>query len=275
MSLTEKLILPSGYEVVARMKLDQDLEVASRIHIMPMGFEKERIYNPAKQLKADEVILISHIDNAKEFDLCYEKVEEELLRSGIAPSIKKCNIFDVYDSLRAINEVIADHQEDEVYVNVSAGSKITAIAGMIACMISGATPYYVRVTDYSGDSPSEVVDINPLPRYQIDPPTPDQIAVLEHLNDDGPSTKGELIEFGEKAGLDFLSDFTGKEKAKYRRLDRHIIKPLTASGFIDIRRDGRKKIVAITEAGERAWKAFKHLIKEENLEDQENQYALP
>lgn len=251
------------------MRTDERLEVESRVHIMPMGFEKERILEPADRFKADEVVIVTHNRNKEQFDEYFNDVKEGLSELGLVPKTKSCNIFDVYDSLRAIGEAITSYEDDEVYVNLSAGSKITAIAGMIACMCSNARPYYAHAEDYSDTAPKDVTWINSLPKYRIDPPTADQIAILEYLKNVNDSTKLDLINFGEEANLDFLSDFSGKEKAKYRRLDRHIIKPLMESNYIDVNQNGRKRIVTLTDDGNQGRRAFKNLVEKGTYTDEE------
>lgn len=242
------------------METDQNLNVQKRVHIMPMGFEEERISTPARVFNADKLVIIKHNDEHDRFHDHLENVEIELEQIGITPSIRSCDIFDVYDSLGLISEVIAEHRDDEVYVNLSAGSKITAIAGMIACMCTDAQPYYARASDYSGPYPSEITRIDSLPKYKIDPPTADQIEVLDYLTNVGPSTKKNLIKFAEDCNLDFLADFDGKEKGKYRRLESNIISPLGESGYITVERSGRERIVTITTSGRKAKKAFKNLV---------------
>lgn len=234
-------------------------EVPRRSHIVPMGYEKKRVYGPAIKLNADEVVIISHVEDEDPFERHYSEVKEILESNSIDVEHKECDIFDVYDSLRVIGEEITKRSEEEVFVNVSSGSKITAIAGMIASMTSGATPYYVRAMDYSGETPDELGNIIELPKYHIDRPSRDHLAVLEYLRTEGPVTKGEMIKFSEEFGLDFLSDFKGQEKAKYRRLDNHIIDPLSERGYIDVWKDGREKLVNINEAGKNVRNAFVHL----------------
>jgi hypothetical protein len=256
------------------METDTSLDVPDRTHIMPMGFEEERIIRPAKRFRADEVVIIRHDDESEEFDSHFEVVEKELETMGTELEMVSCDIFDVYDSLRVISEAISSHSGDDLYMNLSTGSKITAIAGMIACMCSDTEPYYARASNYSESSPSEVTKIMSLPKYNIDPPTSGQVAILSYLRNLGPSTKKTLIKFGEDSNLDFLADFEGKEKGKYRRLDTQIITPLSKSDYINVRQDGRKKVVEITESGKDAQMAFEHLIKVDTEDNERSQSSI-
>lgn len=228
-----------------------------------MGYEKERVYESAERLRADGVVLLTHHESDEKSRGCYQTVVKSLNERGIQHRRMVCDIFDMYDSLGKIGEVITDHLDDDVYVNLAAGSKITAIAGMIACMVTEATPYYVQVEDYESETPQSIVDIYQLPEYPIDPPEPDQINILYFLEDVGSATKGEIINFSERAGLKFISGHEGQEKAKYRLLDRQIVEPLLEHGYIDVNRDGRSKIVTATDHGMHTLRAFRYLITDQ------------
>lgn len=245
--------------------MQMKFEVPTRTHIMPMGYEEERVYGPAELLRADNVVIISPEERTKRFNGHYETVCRELnKRVGTSPTTVSCDIFDIYDSIGTIGKAIADHSDDEVYVNLSAGSKITAVAGMIACLTnSGATPYYVQVDNYDEECPQNIIDIIELPEYAVEPPTADQIDILGKLRERGQMTKGELIAFSEKVGLDFLADYEGKEKAKYRRLDRHIVTPLAEREYVDVSRKGRNRVVDITEEGKQTYTAFEHTLNKQ------------
>ncbi|PSP32480.1 hypothetical protein BRC64_06585 [Halobacteriales archaeon QH_10_67_22] len=41
---------------------------------------------------------------------------------------------------------------------IASGSKVTAIGGMIACIATGATPYYVRAERYAAETDGDVAE---------------------------------------------------------------------------------------------------------------------
>ena len=234
------------------------LEVPTRTHIIPMGYEEDRVYKAANKLRGDRVVIIAHENRTRDFDNRYEEVIKQLDGLGIKRNEEPtyCNIFNVYDSLGTISEAIAAYSDDDVYVNLAAGSKITAIAGMIACMVSEATPYYVQACNHQGDYPSGIANITKLPEYPIEPPKSDQVRILGYLSNVDSATKGQLIDFSERKKLDFIADYSSQNKAKYRRLDRHIIRPLLDRGYVEVHKDGRYRKVAITTRGEHTLQAF-------------------
>ncbi|MFC6905974.1 DUF6293 family protein [Halalkalicoccus tibetensis] len=250
-----------------------DPPIAQRVQIVPLGFEYARLREPIMEWKADRVVLIGHVED--EGITYLEALREELAESDrIELDSRTCDVFDLYDALGAIAGAIADHPDDEVYVNLSAGSKITAIAGMIACMTAGATPIYAR-PDYGPEGraiPDEplhdaVAETFALPAYPIDRPSGTEVAYLAFLADaDGEgegryrgASKKELIAFGEEEGFEFIARSNAStRKGLYRVLDTHVIDPLSERGYIRVEAVGRTKYVSLTEDGENALRAFAH-----------------
>jgi hypothetical protein len=242
------------------------MEVKDRVHIAPLGFERDRVVKPAINLKADIVYLLEHDEPKSAKPNYHEDVKADLREAGVDVNPRTCDIFDLYATLGTVAMITAENQSDDVYVNVSSGSKISAIGAMIACMATDATAYYVHPADYASDDLNEPVSygveaVSELPTYPIEPPKAEQVAVLEYLDEQGEVTKKQLIEFGEEQGLPFLADrSTSGNQAKYRLLETHIIDPLEEDGYVQIRQVGRQKRVSLTSAGKNARRAFEYLL---------------
>ena len=242
------------------------MDVPERIHLMPVGYENDRLVLPAKRLRADRVVLLENEDASDDgtANPSYgETVRERLADAAIEHETVPCDVFDFYDGLGTIAELATRFRDHEVYVNLASGSKVTAIGGMIACMATGATPYYVRAERYAeADGVSEgVAEISRLPTYPIDRPSREQVAVLAHLESNGPTAKKRLIEFGEREGLPFLADHDASNaKAEYRLLDSHVLDPLVENGYVEVDADGRSKRVRATQRGANTARAFGYLL---------------
>jgi hypothetical protein len=243
------------------------MNVRERVHVAPLGFEHDRVLLPAQNLKADKLYLLEH-DQPDAIETWYHgELRERIEKSDIDLRREDCNIFGLYDTLGTVAEIISEHGKDEVYVNVSSGSKISAIGGMIACMATGATPYYVHPKSYGREDlekPEPVSegmdDISELPAYPVDAPSEEKIAVLNYIDSQEYATKEDLIEFSEAQSLEYISESEAKsKKAKYRLLETNIISPLSEDGYIQIRQVGRTKRVSLTPAGENALRAFGYL----------------
>jgi len=251
------------------------VNVAERVHVMPLGFEHDRIVEPAREYRADRVILLDWIADDIDRPDYHDDVFADLDAAGIAVECRDCKLFDLYDSIAVVAEVVSteatpDGDADvanDVYVNLATGSKITAIGGMIACMVTGdATPYYVRAERYaSGAEPvgygmELAVD---LPAYPMERPDSQQIAVLDRLVEAGSQSKKQLIRFGAERELPFVRDCdrpfdaSGKPtKQAYARLRRHVVEPLEAREFVTVEPVGTTRQVRATEAGRNARTAF-------------------
>lgn len=244
--------------------LRDELNLPTRTHVMPLGFEKERVYRAAIELNADLVVIVAHDRDDLENSEYYQIVKENLDEHGIPSEVERCDLFDLYDSLSVIGEQISSYEKEEVFVNVATGSKVTAIAGMIACMAFDATPYYVKGIGYEDSKAPEAEGYIQLPKYNIEAPEAEQIRMMEYIQqrlDDGEApTKVELIREAERQQLPFISQQDVKEKGKYRLLDRSIIEPLMKSGYLEERKSGRNKKVTLTEDGQDAVRAFTSLV---------------
>ena len=65
----------------------------------------------------------------------------------------QANRTDLFDNLKALHKIILEEKSNSILVNVSVGSKIQAIASMMACMmfkdLIAIKPYYVVPEKYS------------------------------------------------------------------------------------------------------------------------------
>lgn len=246
------------------------MDVPARVHIIPLGYERDRIIEPPIDLNADKVILLNYAGVDAANPEYHDEVREELEAADVVLEERDCDIFELYSALGMIAELITDHEGDEVYVNLATGSKVTAIAGMIACMATGGTPYYVRAERYGpeGESPPEepvsygVAGTEKLSGYPIDRPSEQDIRVLDYLDREGPASKKELIEFGRQQALDFLADVTGETKqGDYRRLETHVLDGLKENGYVVTEKRGRETLVELTSDGRNTLRAFSYLLE--------------
>ena len=249
------------------------IDVAARTHVAPLGFEHERIVEPAVRSSADRVVLLDYLP-AYLGDQRQDDTEGSLEERRIECDRRDCDIDDLFDALAAFGREITDHAEDEVYVNLSTGNKLTAIGGMIACMATGgATPYYVEAEEHGSHHPpvpTGVRSIDAIPPYPMDRPKRQHLLVMESVavrsesaTDGEPyRIKRELFEYGEEAGLPFIADYEGDtDKGKFRRLDAHVVSPLRDRGYLRIEQVGTQKRAFLTEDGRNTLRAFRYLIE--------------
>ena len=154
-----------------------------------------------------------------------------------------------------------------IRVNVSTGTKITAIAGTLACMLWRGEPYYVQVSRswYSGLTPkvrpvNDVVErVDPVSVYELRAPSRELVEVLEALDRRGGTLrKRDLIR---ELGLDAAASGEGSGRpptpqAQHSRL-RHRLEPLESRwGFVPTPTSGARGKVVLTPQGRLALALF-------------------
>jgi len=246
-----------------------------RVHISPVGFEIDRVVLPLIELEADKVWLLTERNPKKDKGKPYfDEVVKEIshLERKCEMEIKYCdfNNRDLYDVLRAYREIIDVEKTNQIYVNVSTGTKIHSIAGMMACMIFKdlayeLKPYYSEPDKYAAlpDDMSPMSfgckDIHTLPNYRMERPSEYLIEVLGVIEKCcGPSneriTKTELKKALTEKGLLQLSNKAGKKIkheniARFLALQRKCIDPLISWKFIEIVPPEKRGKILITREG--------------------------
>jgi hypothetical protein len=138
---------------------------------------------------------------------------------------------------------------------------------MIACMATGATPYYVRAQRYAAETDGDVAEgireITELPTYPMQSPEPQHVAVMDYLDRGDGARKRDLIDFGKSEGLPFIAERdAANRKSEYRLLDSHVLGPLADNGYVDLEEVGRSTRVSLTESGRNTLRAFRYLVEE-------------
>jgi CRISPR locus-related DNA-binding protein len=237
-----------------------------RVHIVPVGYQFLRVTEPLVKMQADKVYLVSfgRDDSASKF---FAQVKKELSQKYKHIKIEEVflDIWSLYECIEKFREIIVKEKGNHVYVNVSTGTKITAIAGMLACMLWSATPYYAGVS-YPKTDESEVLrtehvaDPEVLPVYDINKPKPEYMLILNLLKEnDGRMRKARLIARLEDVGIIRIRDETKSElteAAKHSQL-RAILDPMESEWkYVRVEASGRRSEVFITSQGEAALRIF-------------------
>jgi len=244
------------------------MDVTDRVHVAAHGWEVARIVDPIYELKADTVVLILPENEAYMAEFEYEMLGDLESADRIELQSRRANLYDLDSVLQAFTQAVKDHEGDDVYINVSTGTNVAGIAGMMAAQTSDATPFYVKpaFTDQDGSEsvpkPEEPVIENPgeireLPVFELRGPSPEQLRVLAYLYGCEGATKKELIAFAEGEQLPFIANTEAEsDEGRYRLLETHVIEPLTDGGYVSVEKAGRKKVVHIQGRGVDALAAF-------------------
>jgi len=187
-----------------------------RVHICVVGFEIDRISSAAIRKKADKVYLVSQKENDK--GRAYLEVNEKRLKEeGIVVQKEFVNnISELPDLLNAIKKIIEiEDKENLIFINISSGSTLSAIAGTISSMMYDSErkiiPYYVKPEGYFEDLAEKsdlaprthgIKDITEILTFPLKMPGKELMIILRHLSASERNrvhvTKKDLIEFSKK-----------------------------------------------------------------------------
>jgi Family of unknown function (DUF6293) len=250
-----------------------------RVHVAPVGFEVDRIVLPAVEMKADRVWLITHnnpsIDEGHQF---VNSIRDKLKQARIECLQMEADRVELFDILRALRIIILKEKGNSILVNVSVGSKIQAIASMMACMmfkdIAMVKPYYVVPERYTSSLAKEekqetegLKQIIGLPEYKIEIPSDKLIRCLDLINRKSDGKKGvskrELKDSAIESGLiqEDEKRITERrrtkeqysEQAAYMSLNKNLIEPLQKYWrFITETKVGTHHIISLTDEGKNA-----------------------
>jgi uncharacterized protein DUF6293 len=238
-----------------------------RIHISPVGFEVDRIILPAFRMKADRVWLITHNNPSADEGIHFlEAIKKELDKEKIEFREEAADRTDLFDTLRAFRSILVRENGNNIMVNVSAGSKIQAIASMLACMMFKNTlnikPYYVIPEKYTSAPRKQetegLKDIVSLPEYEIKIPSQKLVRCLTLITDfkGGTISKKQLRDLALQEGLIHVETQNADKEgiAAYMSLNKNFIQPLSDRSLINVEKIGGSHQITLTTEGKNVLK---------------------
>ncbi len=233
-----------------------------RVHIAPLGFEVDRITIPLKQTKADKLWLLAHDNRSSDLSAPYlEKIKKECKKLGVEVKIAYADRLSLFKAIKSIKDIIEQEKGNYIYVNVASGSKIQAIACMMACMVlkncDNLQPFYAEPEKYAAFEGKQqsfgIKDTIPLPIYEIQTPKPKLLAALKVISEQKNQkiTKKEMAKIADKEGIITVNaEESNYSQARFASLDKNIIAPLEKDWkFIEIEKIGRNRWIKITQEG--------------------------
>ena len=235
-----------------------------RVHLAPVGFEIDRIVLSAIKRKADRVWLLVHENRSEDKAGPFiEKIKKMLKKQNIEVVIAYHDRLSLFKIIKSIKEIIEKEKGNSIYVNLASGSKIQAIAGMMACMMfnkeKNVFPFYVEAKEYLGfkgqQISSGIKEPLDIPSYEIQTPEKKLIAALKIIQERGGKlTKKEMAELADKGKIIIVNaEKNNYTQARFASLDKNIIHPLLEHWkFIEVEKIGRNHWIKMTEEGKNA-----------------------
>jgi len=231
--------------------------VSLRVHIAHVGYEVQRVVKPLVDLRADRVYLITGdaSDTAKSY---WNQVLSILGKEYTLIEVEKrfSSPWSFPDLLSLYREIVKHEQSsgNQVYVNISTGTKVAAMVGLLSAMLWGTMPYYAQIAygkqATGGQIVTEVVTgiITDIPVFRIGGPTEVELNVLSLLARSGsPLPKQAVIRNLQRDGFIPEPERT-KEPAAYGQLNA-ILGPLVERGFIRVEGERKNARISVTGSG--------------------------
>ncbi len=240
------------------------MQTPLRVHIIPIGDDKVgRIINPTKISRPDRIYLINFRGKTL-FDNVRVEIKKALEKQNIVSLSElfeiECDFYNFTEVLQTYARIIRGEQQkgNAVFFNVSTGGKLNSLAGMFACLLFGATPYFCK-QDFEREIIPDPPDILVFPKYHIEKPPADLVRFLLELQNrdrgqlDPKYSKGECLEVMQD--LNPKIRLSGKTSGDYNKLKFHYLDKLIERGYITIAHGIRGKVM-ITEEGKFATQIF-------------------
>lgn len=237
-----------------------------RVQIAPLGFEVDRITMPLERGKADKLWLLIHNNASEDKSIRYAKrIGERCAELGVELATVRADRMDLFDISKAVREVIIRECGNSIHINVAAGSKIQAIACMMACMSFqdsiNINPFYAVPEKYTAQEASKPGDqqishglreIISLPVYKMHKPSEKLLKALDMISKSGGRVaKKRLASMVQNEGLITVrAEESNQSQAVYASLQNNITKPLEREwGMITTEKIGRSHWISLTQEG--------------------------
>jgi hypothetical protein len=238
-----------------------------RIEIAPLGYYTDRVIQPVRDHDADRFYIIRARDDGQDLAAPFRNEVVRQLRKWkptLDIRVVGTDLWTMESAVETFSAIISREVRagNAVWVNLSTGSKLEAVAAAIACMAHGGTPYYVRMKSY--DRPSlqrplasgvEAVDV--VPAFGLASPSSGGLAILELLaQNDGGLSKKALISGLLELSLIPRDTLEKSLQARYARLQGILDRLREFPALVTIEGRRRAGRVRITERGRLALRIF-------------------
>jgi len=244
------------------------------VHIIPLGWEYDRVVLPVESIKAHRVYLLSDPSDQPVRAHYLRKATRRFRANQIDVRVIEVDTFrDLLGTMKSISGIIQRElaEGNRVFLNVATSGKIAAIAATLAAMAhlppDRGSVYYVAASDYPSSKESQrrhgiargmEGDPVPIPVFKLKLPDTDCRTVLVELS----AAPDQTLEYRALIGTLRSKGVTGfesqppqgRERRKFRTLEnvrfyQRVVKKLDREGLVSIIERGRARSLRLTLAG--------------------------
>ncbi|HUK85527.1 MAG TPA: DUF6293 family protein, partial [Candidatus Acidoferrum sp.] len=247
------------------------------VHIIPLGFEIDRAVVLLEKLPANRVYLLvtpedpDYPDEKKEQLHYVNEVTRKLREKKIEVIMKEVDCFDIKQLMNSVSSLILEEKSkgNVVYVNMSAGGRLSSVGATLAAMAHNAEVYYASASEYSkNDSDRQLHGLSIcnksegmiIENFQIKLPDDAGKIVLTSIWRKGKKMNTEeILETLVAKGVEIFADekkFRSKEEQRRLQqknrvnLNKAVLNKLEKDGYILREKSGRFNKISLTESGE-------------------------
>lgn len=232
-----------------------------RVHIVTIDHHIERITEPMIELRADKAYIIVHPENDATSEFL-KKTKDTLKKHKIPVSVIYVDIWNLMACVNEFRKIIESEKNNQIFFNVSCGTKISCISAMMACMIWGCEPYYAKPDYDEIKTPKKIRvekinEIVSIPIYKMIIPKSEYLLVLEMLEiNKGKMKKRNLIEELKKLKIIAPVGTNSISKPAEHGQLKTILEPMIKMEYVTVETLGRNSIVSITVQGKNTLSIF-------------------
>ena len=235
-----------------------------RVHIAPVGYEVDRVVLSAKKMRADRIYLLVHEEPDEDSPRFLKSCETKLKKANIEVKVVKANRFRIFPIIKTVNDIIRKESKNQIYVNVTTGSKLQGIGCMMACMLcenrDNIHPYYPRPKEYHKLAKGEQLAYGlggideDLPTYEMKTPPKKIVETLGIIQYYGKITKANLADIAIRTELIIVNaKDENQNQATYASLDKNLIRALEFDWkFVTVEKVGKHRWISLTKEGKYA-----------------------
>ena len=234
-----------------------------------MGFEIDRAVKPFEKMRANRVYLLylsKRAGKKRTLDPEYfiKTVRKELEKWGIEVIAQESDTDDPLPFLSTISNIIVQEKKrnNRVYVNMSASGKLTAVAATLAAMYHDVKLYYVRTDGGYAQNEEDILkhglsiindsECSFLTNFKIDIPSGAKSTFLVELKNKGKMTTSDIVNMIRENRLKGFEDLNKGQRTASNllvRINRGLLDDLESNGYVLVERQGRHKVISITDKG--------------------------